>query len=612
MRLGVTVVFIAMTMAVASIHSAPAQTTSGARAEESRAMALATQMERSGQPGEAERVLIELLASQPTAASALVMLAQLGANRGAPDLVLPYAESATELTGYQQATIPQVLIRALVDSGFVDEALERARAWVSARPSDTAGYGELSSALSRLGRRAEAINVLLDAREQIGDDDVLAQELALLHQAVGDDGAAAQEWLRVLAWGEAGVAAVEAHLRTPGVDAEGAVSALKEALQGSAVAFTTRRGGLELALRLDRPDWSRQLIETLADQAPSETRWQLLRKYFLDARDRDYGRHARWAAGRLAIEATDVGDRLRWEAVEASLALEEGDWKHAGNAFDRILDTSPPGSETRRLALESLVVLRVDKDPEAVERLIAIHRREFPEQEEELAGMAIRLSCAHVRRGDLRAAQGALESAPPQPVNASTVSRLAAQQGYLWLFEGDVERARAQLETAGFIPGGDPDQRTEVLLFLDVMDRADSMDVATLGRGIYLLRSGQGPVALMRSVEVWARSSVDSGSAGLMRLAAGALAGNKFEAEADTVRRALIERFPQAAETPGTLLALARSALPAQPDASRAWLQRLIIDHPESALAPVARRLLSELDRRVPARSGSDGEMNSL
>jgi len=52
--------------------------------------------------------------------------------------------------------------------------------------------------------------------------------------------------------------------------------------------------------------------------------------------------------------------------------------------------------------------------------------------------------------------------------------------------------------------------------------------------------------------------------------------------------------------------------LPAQPDASRAWLQRLIIDHPESALAPVARRLLSELDRRVPARSGSDGEMNSL
>ncbi len=120
-----------------------------------------------------------------------------------------------------------------------------------------------------------------------------------------------------------------------------------------------------------------------------------------------------------------------------------------------------------------------------------------------------------------------------------------------------------------------------------------------------MLRSGQGPVALMHSVEVWARSSVDSGSAGLMRLAAGALAGNKFEAEADTVRRALIERFPQAAETPGTLLALARSALPDQPDASRAWLQRLIIDHPESALAPVARRLLSELDRRVPA-SGSD------
>jgi hypothetical protein len=34
-------------------------------------------------------------------------------------------------------------------------------------------------------------------------------------------------------------------------------------------------------------------------------------------------------------------------------------------------------------------------------------------------------------------------------------------------------------------------------------------------------------------------------------------------------------------------------------------LQRLIIDHPESALAPVARRLLSELDRRLPADAGA-------
>jgi hypothetical protein len=336
----------------------------------------------------------------------------------------------------------------------------------------------------------------------------------------------------------------------------------------------------------------------LTEQAPFDTRWQLLRKYYLDARDREYVQHARWAAGQLAVEATENDDRLKWEAVEASLAVEEGDREYAGRAFDRILVASASGSETRRLAVENLVALRVNLDPNAAEELISIHKSEFPEQEAELAGMVVRLSRAHVRRGDLGAAKRALDLAPSQPADASTVATLAAQSGFLWLFEGKVGRARNDLETAGFIPGADPDQRTEVLLFLDVMDRADSVDVATLGRGIYRLQSGTDPDALMSSVNNWTMSNRDLASAGLLRLAAGALARNHFDAEADTVRLALINVFPQAAEAPGALLALARSALPVDPEASRLWLQRLVIDHPESALAPVARRLLSELGQR--------------
>jgi len=595
MMRGVTTALVTITMGLATVQSAAAQTTSGARAEESRALALATQMERSGQSGEAERVLIELLASQPRASGALVMLAQLGADRGAPDLVLPYAEAAAEQVGYEQSAIHQVLIRALADSGFADEALDRARAWVSARPTDTAGYSELSSALSRLGRRDDAIAGLVDARVRTGDEDLFSQELGVLHEAAGDYDAAALEWLRVLAWGDAGVRTVEAHLNTPAVDSERIVSAIEQALQGSGVALTTRRGGLELALRLDRPDWSRHLVEALAEQAPFDTRWQVLRKYYLDARDLGYGPHARWAAGQLAMEATDGDDRLTWEAVEAGLAMDQGDQEQAEEAFAGILES----------------VLRADKDPAAAERMIAIHQDEFPLRQAELAGMVIRLSRAHVKRGDLSAAQEALEAAPLQPTDATTAAQLAAQHGYLWLFSGDIDRARAQLETAGLIPGGDPVQRTEVLLFLDVMDRTESKDVATLGRGIYSLESGKGPAALMRSAETWAQSSETSGSAGLMRLAAGALSRSEFEVEAATVRLALVEEFPQASETPGALLALARSALPARPDDSRQWLQRLIIDHPESALAPVARRLLSELDRQIPTGE-SDGEVRNL
>lgn len=593
---------------LATAQAAPGQTTSGARAEESRTLALATQMERSGQPAEAERVLIELLGSQPTAAGALAMLAQLGADRGAPDLVLPYAEAAAERAGYEQASIHQVLIRALADSGLADEALERARAWVSARPTDTAGHAELSSAYSRLGQRDEAIRVLVDARQRTGDDDVFSQELALLYLANGDRDSASREWLRVLAWGDVGVAAVVAQLRAPGVDTEKVLDGIERALESPAVGLTARRGGLELALQLDRPTWSRRLAETLADQSPDDMRWQLLRKYYLDARDQGYATHARWAAGRLSAEATDAEDRLQWEAVEASLAMDQGDREYASRSFDRILADSERGSETRRLALQSLVVLRADRDPRAAERFIAVHAGEFPEREADLAGMVIRLSRAHVRRADLGAATRVLGLAPPQPVNASTAARLAAQRGHLSLFAGQIDAARAHLETAAFIPGGDPEERTEVLLFLDVMDKADSVGVAALGRGIYSLLAGQGSVSLMQSARGWASAPSGSAAAGLMRLAAGALEREGLHAEAEAVRRSLIQSFPGASETPGALLALARAALPERPADSRGWLQRLIIDHSESALAPVARRLLSELDRRLPADTGTAEE----
>jgi len=601
---GVAIIALAISV---TAQEAPGQTTSGARAEESRTLALATQMGRSGQTAEAERVLIELLASQPTAAGALAMLAQLGADRGAPDLVLPYAEAAAERAGYEQATIHQILIRALVDSGLADEALDRAREWVAARPTDTAGYAELSSAYGRLGYKDDAIRVLAEARERADDDDLFSQELALLHLAVGDSDAAAREWLRVLAWGDAGVAAVVAHLRTPGVESEAMIVSIRRALDGPDVALTSRRGGLELAMAIDRPEWSRQLAETLADQAPFDMRWQLLRKYYLDARDAGYVPHARWAAGRLAAEATDPGDRQQWEAVEASLAMEEGDRDHADRAFDRVLAESARGSETRRLALQSLVVLRADRNPDAAERLIGTHAAEFPEREGDLADMVIRLSQAHVRRDDLNAANRVLELAPSQPKDASTVARLAAQRGYLALFGGDVGLARTQLEIAGFIHGGAPGERTEVLLFLDAFDRADSLDVSALGQGIYALQSGKGPTALLRLTEEWASAPIRAPSAGLMRLAAGALEKGEFDSEAEAVRLSLVETFPAASETPGALLSLARTALRGRPAESRRWLQRLIIDHPESALAPVARRLLSELDRRVPAgASGSE------
>jgi tetratricopeptide (TPR) repeat protein len=613
--------FTAVSGALPSAH-VTAQTTSGARAEESRTLALAIQLERSGQPGEAERALIELLGSQPTASQALAMLARLTAARGAPDVVLPYAEVAAAAAPYEQTVIHQVYIRALAASGLADQAMGAAREWVEARPSDISGFAELSNTYATLGRHDEAVATLLDARERTRDADLFAQELAVLYASAGRREEEAREWLRVLAWGEAGVSAVEAHLRTPGIERESVIDAIEAVLDATPVGIGALRGGLDLALRLGRAETARRLAEQVVARAPAETRRQVLRKYFADARGGGYAEDARWAAARLAVDDADARERLQWEAVEASLALELGDRSYARKAFERILAAAPEGGDTRRLAINSLVVLRADEDDAGAEELIERHAAEYPRQDAELADLAIRLSQARVRRGDIASAQLALELGPRQPSNASTASRLEAQRGHLALFRGRVSEAREHLETAGRIPGGDPGQRTEILLLLDVFSRADSAEIAELGRGIFALRADDDPDVLTESARRWAGSGAADGTsgaeasaqaaAGLMRLAAGALERGGFAEGAGETRRRLVEAFPETPEATGALMALARSDLPDRPDAARAWLRKLIVEHPNSALAPVARRLLSELESKVPSGGSSARPERSL
>jgi hypothetical protein len=75
-------------------------------------------------------------------------------------------------------------------------------------------------------------------------------------------------------------------------------------------------------------------------------------------------------------------------------------------------------------------------------------------------------------------------------------------------------------------------------------------------------------------------------------------AGHRLAAR--TVRIEIVEGWPGSPAAPLTLLALARGEREVDPGQAVVWLERLIVDFPESAMAPVARRLLAELRTGVP------------
>ena len=70
--------------------------------------------------------------------------------------------------------------------------------------------------------------------------------------------------------------------------------------------------------------------------------------------------------------------------------------------------------------------------------------------------------------------------------------------------------------------------------------------------------------------------------------------------DAAELRAHLVLAYPAAPEAPPALLALARGAIDEDPGRASSWLEQLVVDYANSAVAPVARRMLAELGGAVP------------
>jgi len=564
---------------------------------EQREVDRAVSLERAGRADEAMQVIDGLLAEYPGSLSALVLLARIAEETGDPGRALPAAERAVRQGGPGLPTARQVWIRTLQASGLPDSALAITRRWIARDPTDASAYAALSELRARSGNVEGAIRALQEGRTAIGSDHVFVQELAALQAENGRYADAAAEWREMLAWGDAGVEAVGRWLRDPGLSREGALGALREEFESTDATLTQRNGAVRLALLVGEFEWAREVVESTVTALPEAGGDAVLRDYVGLATDAGDPAGAGWAADMLAARSHSPDEARYWTATAAELSLEAGRREAARQSFAHLLSQADPGSELYGVALRRLHELTVRDDPEGAGELLREHLNLYPDDYRESVEMAVRAAEEWLTRGRLERARGVLASVPPRGPEEAALQ--APTLGRIELLAGHPGAARPHLELAGELAAAEPGKRIEALEMLMLVEECDSARIDQLGRGLVKSASTNDDGPLLDAVDGWARERPAGGDL-LATFAADALSASGRSDAARRVRLVIVERWPSSPAAPRALLDLARDDREAAPEQAEQWLERLIVGYPESAMAPVARRVLAELQGGVP------------
>ncbi|HEX7118947.1 MAG TPA: tetratricopeptide repeat protein [Longimicrobiales bacterium] len=540
-------------------------------------------------PG-AERILEAILEERPTAVSALLALERVYRVQGRVADVLAPVDRMLEFDP-SSAIAHRLRLQTLSELGRLEELEAAAEAWIRATPGLETPYREIARIHAARGDHARAAAVLERGRSRVGRDDALALELGETYALLGDVERAVREWDRAVGPEARGFSLVRRHLG--GLPDGGArlIPGLIDALTREPTALARRRAAVQLAIDAGLSESAEAIARgVVVELEPSE------REAFLVeiARRADGARLpalAYWAYGELLGPAGAGESFLALRTRMAELALIVGDTAAAREQFAILERAHAVGSPERRRAAAMRIQLtasdgRVDEAMRALEAF----REEYGDAQE-VDGIAAAIAETLFRQGDVDRAERVLGRAGgPQ-------SHLI--RGRIALRHGDIAGARREFLSAA--PGLEGAEATQVLSLLTLLGRLSPAGGAILGRSLARAMQGDVPGAIDLLVDD-SRDLARGERAGLLDFAAGLADRSTLPAEAERIRRVIVAEHADAPEAPAALLALGRSLArrPASLDEARAFLERLVLDYPRSALAPQARRELDRLQRRVP------------
>ena len=557
--------------------------------QEMERLRMAQQAEASGDVAAAEAILVAMLTERPGSLSALLSVDRLLRMQGRDADALVFIERFLDIDP-RSPIGHQLALRALSSMDRVDD-LERAeRRWIQATPGVETPYREAARVWEGRDDFERALRVLREGRQRLGRD-ALAWEIGNVHALQGDTRDAIEEWSAAIGADGERFHLVQRRLASLPDGGASIVPGLIARLRQTPTTPTRLRSALTLSIGAGLEEQGMALAQQVYSLIESAARPEFL---LATGRDADASRQPRlayWAYRALLQQMPDgeESDALRRRVGELALAV--GDSATAREAAAAMEAAAEPGTvlarqaEARRIEL-SATPQSLDVSIEAF-RAFRTEHGDVPEVDR----LAAVIGAIALRAGRMDDASAIVDG-----VRGGAAAHVRAR---VLLHQGDAAGARTAFQSAATtLVGRDA---TAVIAYATLLARATPAGARRLGAALDQLDGGNAERALDALTEPSLELRPDE-RASLLDLAARIADAEGLGVRAESARRTLIDEHPEAQEAAAALLGLAR-ALAQRPDGAeeaRALLQRLILDHPRSALVPQARRLLAEVSGRVP------------
>ncbi len=530
-------------------------------------------LQRATQPGASDGDRIDI---------ALLGLERVWAETGARDSILPVVQRVL-LIRPADPVARGIQLRTLVAVGKDDEARAAFVAWRRSAANDGAPFREYARLLLAAGRAQAADSVLSEAGRLLGAAGMISGEVAQLHVTLGRWSAAAVAFRQALT--------DQPYLETSALFALQRAPApmrdsIRTVMMATPIALPPRRllSSLELAWGEPRRAWD-ALAPVRADDSTAAA-WRAFGERAEFAQAWTVVRDV-WLAV-LARRTTDAAAQLEAQQHAAQAALNAGD---AAAALEIARRTGLAKIDTVKrlrvlLPIEIGALGELGRGAEAQQRLDD-NAKLLDEQSR--ADMTRPLVAAWLRAGDVQRAKAALAGTDLADDDETA--------GWIALYDGDLVVARKRLVRA-------ETKRSELVDALGLLARTRLERSAGLGQAFLALARRDSATAAVRFVAL--ADSVGDAAPALLALAARiemarVKSGSAIPPRALALWGRIVATYARSPEAPDILLTWARALRDTNDKAGAiARYETLLVDYPDSALLPQARRDLERLRSQVP------------